>query len=396
VSVPDPAKRKQRLAVFHNLPVGGGICVAGALLNQLVNSFSIKVHYPEGSHSPDLQESIDTKEWPFREGRNISGLRKVFAPVSLPARLRAFDRLCRAIAEEINSSSDIALVHNSMFIAAPPILKYLTVPSFYFCYEYPRHLYESALVKRTDNRIFRFFLSPLREKEKKMDMESILSADSVITFSKWMKNRIKHLYGLNSLIVRPGIDTDYFRIEDNAVKRNIVLSIGALWPFKGHDLAISTVSQIEAGIRPSLVIAADRVLSGHEDSLMKQAAELGVNLCIRRGISNDELRVLYSTGKAVLCCQNNEPYGLVPLEAMACGMPVVAVNEGGFKDNIMNGENGILVNRDPAEMAEAVKRILTDDSLRSKLITAGRKFVTRERTSADAAESLAEILSRGV
>lgn len=60
---------------------------------------------------------------------------------------------------------------------------------------------------------------------------------------------------------------------------------------------------------------------------------------------------MYSTGKAVLCCQHDEPYDLVLLEIMSCGIPVVAVIEGGFIENLRNGENGLLMKRDPAEMA---------------------------------------------
>lgn len=61
-----------------------------------------------------------------------------------------------------------------------------------------------------------------------------MMADGIVTLSNWMKKRITEIYGLDSSIVRPGVDTDFFRIEKNTVRKHMFLSIGALWPFKGH------------------------------------------------------------------------------------------------------------------------------------------------------------------
>lgn len=393
VEIHESPRVQPELAVFHNLPSGGGVNVAGALLRQLEHFFSITVHHPEGSSPLNIPGSLSQKEWPFVSGRRISGLRKLAAPLSLPARLRAFDRLCIRIADEINSTSDIALVHNSMFVAAPPVLKYLSIPSVYFCYEFPRHIYEKDLISRTAGCFSRFLLSPLRNLEKKMDRESMMSADCIVTFSEWMKSRIADIYGLDSIIVRPGVDTDFFHIDKNAVRKNMVLSIGALWPFKGHKMAIEAVSRVPVEKRPALMIIADREYPGYGTYLEKTAVDLGVDLSVKRDISNEELRQFYTTSEALLCCQHNEPYGLVPLEAMACGLPVIAVREGGFIDNIDSGKNGILVNRDPAEMASSLEEVLHNAELRNKLILSGMKFVTEERSMKEAGCRLADILT---
>ncbi len=393
VIVTDSNRAQPKLAVFHNLPPGGGVNVAGGLLRELQNSFSITVHCPSGSSFLNVPESVAVKQWPFREGRRISGLRKLAAPLSLPARLNSFDKLCQRIAEEINTTSDVVLVHNSMFVAAPPVLKYLKVPSVYFCYEFPRHIYEPELIKRTGRGLFRLLLSPLRSREREMDRESVMTADCIVTFSNWMKNRIKDIYGLDSFIVRPGVDTDFFRVAENTVRKHMVLSIGALWPFKGHTMAIDAVSRIPSDRRPALVVIADREYPGYGADLEKTAAALTVDLKLERNISNKELSLFYSTSKAVLCCGHNEPYGLVPLEAMACGTPVIAVSEGGFIDNIDSGKNGILVNRNPAEMASALEEVLLNDDLRRNLAIGGRKFVSGERSMKKAGNRLAEILS---
>jgi glycosyltransferase involved in cell wall biosynthesis len=392
---PGSPVNRPKLAVFHNLPVGGGVNLAGSLLRQLEPFFSITVHFPEGSSPLNIPRSISMREWPFRQGRRISGLRRITAPISLTARLSAFDRLCFRIADEINAASDTVLVHNSMFVAAPPVLKYLRIPSVYFCYEYPRHIFEPELVRRTDSCLSRLLLSPLRLLERKMDRESVLKADRIVTFSNWMKNRIAEIYGLESSIVRPGVDTGFFHIRKGGDRENIVLSIGALWPFKGHGMAIEAVSRIPLNMRPALTIIADREYPGYAADLEKSAADLGVDLILARAVSNEKLRNYYSSAKAVLCCQHNEPYGLVPLEAMACGLPVIAVKEGGFPDNIHNERNGMLVNRDPASMASVLENVLLNDDLRESLIRSGREFVTGERSMKKAGSRLADIL-RGI
>ena len=393
MTVTESMRVRPKLAVFHNLPPGGGVNVAGGLLRELQPFFSITVHCPSGSCSLDVPGTIPIRKWPFPEGRRLSGLRKLLAPLSLPARLRAFDALCCRIAREINSTAEIVLVHNSMFVAAPPVLKYLTVPSVYFCYEFPRHLYEPELISRTGNGLSRFLLSPLRGIEKKMDGESAASADGIVTLSSWMKGRIADIYRLDASVVRPGVDTDYFCIEENAVKKDVVLSVGALWPFKGHRMAIDVISRIPPDSRPSLTVVADREYPGYGSDLERSAVLTGVDLDVRKEISNDELLQLYSSCRAVLCCGHNEPYGLVPLEAMACGLPVIAVGEGGFVDNIESGVNGILVNRDPHEMASVLEKVLLNDGLRRKLTLKGREFVTGKRTMKEAGRRLTEILT---
>jgi len=381
--------KRPELAVFHNLPSGGGINASKILIQGLMDKFLVTVHSPEGSYPLSLP--VRSRRWSFPLSRRISGIRRLAAPVILPARLKAFDQLCRRIAAEINMSADIVLVHNSMYLAAPPLLRYLNVPSLYFCYEYPRHLYEPALVKRTRNRFFHMLLRHLRKIERIRDREATLSADKVVTLSSWMKKRLRDIYGIEASVVRPGIDTDFFRADETTEKSNTVLSVGALWPFKGHEMAIETVSLVKQNIRPALVIVADREYPGYNERLRKSAIDRGVDLILRRGVSNEELRTLYRKSKVVLCCQHDEPYGLVPLEAMSCGVPVIAVEEGGFVDNIRSGENGILVKRDAAEMAAVLSRILTDRQYEKDLIDGGRKFVS-VRSAAEGVKNLAYIL----
>lgn len=363
------------------------------MLYHLAREFRVTVHSPRGSAPLTLPGGVTGREWDFPAGERMTGLRRAAAPLALPARLRAFDRLCAEIAAEIDASSDIVLVHNSMYVAAPPLLNHVSVPSVYYCYEFPRHIYEPSIVRRTENSMQHFLLFRLRWLEKRMDRRAAADAGEMVTLSSFMAGRVRDIYRREPEVVRPGVDTVLYH-RTAGERKNMVLSVGALWPFKGHGMAIEAVSAIPREFRPSLTLVADREFPGYEKKLFSAAERLEVSLRIQRGISDRQLVELYNRSLAVVCCQKNEPYGLVPLEAMACGTPVVAVEEGGFLDNVRHGKTGILVERNPLKVAQALQRVISDTSLRGRLAEEGRRFVTAERTRSAAAAALTRILKR--
>ncbi len=385
-----------KLAVFHMLPSGGGCRVVSQFLRGLAGRFDVTLHTPEGAFGLELPEAVSRVSYPFPGSRRLSGLRRMIAPLSLPVRLRAFRTVCRRIADAINHSADAALVHNTLVIAAPPLLEYLEVPSVYYCFEYPRHIYEPDLIMRTGSRAVEMLLAPLEAMERKMDRASADSATRVLSLSSYMRGRIREIYGIQADVIRPGVDTDYYTPDQTrdvlGRQDHFVLSVGALWPFKGHELALESVAGVEEGPRPRLVAVADREYPGYVKKLQNQAVRLGVSLDIRRRITDSELRDLYRNAAAVLCCQHREPYGMVPLEAMACGCPVIAVEEGGFIDNISDGKTGILVKRDAASVSSALGHLLCDSDLWGRLSAGGRKFVQRERTTSRAVDQLGTLL----
>ena len=316
----------------------------------------------------------------------------MMAPMALLSRLAGLRMVCRKAAVEMSASGDRALVHNSMVVAAPPVLEHLQIPAVYFCYEYPRHIYEPELVMRTGKRMARALLAPVRRVEKAMDLRAAAAADRIVTFSSYMANRLSQIYGRDAEIVRPGVDSGAFEPGSGSVE-DYVLSVGALWPYKGHGLALQALSRIPEAERPRFLVVADRELPGYGDRLRGEAERLDVDMSVLAGLSEEELLTCYQRASAVLCCQAREPYGLVPLEAMACARPVVAVAEGGFIDNVRHGETGLLVPRSPEAVADAISSILSDTCLAGRLGDAGREFVVRRRTVQGAADLLARLIS---
>jgi len=373
----DPMNRT--VAVFHMLPSGGGIRVARQFASGLSGRYDVQIHRPEGGVPLFRNQKISETVYPYPLWKKPAGAMRALAPVSLAIRLLSFRKVCRSIADSINDSADIALIHNAMPVAASPVLNYLKVPSLYFCYEYPRHIYEKQTVRRTTSRLADIALKPLEFLEKKIDAESTRSAHRIATLSTYMQGRIKSIYGRNSDVVPAGVDTGFFSPDPGVNRDDFVLSVGALWPFKGHETAIRILSLIPEKTRPSLRITADREFPGYSEYLRRLANELSVRLIITRGISNTELRYLYRSAQAVLCCQKLEPYGLVPLEAMACNTPVIARAEGGFIDNIIHGETGFLFDGTAESGAEMLAEVLDSSNSCSVMTQQAREFVTQKR-----------------
>ncbi|MDP1007632.1 hypothetical protein, partial [Klebsiella pneumoniae] len=82
-------------------------------------------------------------------------------------------------------------------------------------------------------------------------------AQRVAAFSPYMAGRISDIYGITADTVYPGVDSTFFTPEPGWSSGKHLLSGGALWPFKGHDLAVRAAALRPSGTRPPLVIAAD-------------------------------------------------------------------------------------------------------------------------------------------
>lgn len=162
-----------------------------------------------------------------------------------------------------------------------------------------------------------------------------------------------------------------------------VLSVGRLVPRKGVDLVIRALPQLAAagfddvellivggGAEPGLLHADPEVRR-----LLDLARELGVagKVTLRGQVPRGDMPGLFRSADAVVCTPWYEPFGIVPLEAMACGVPVVAAAVGGLQDTVLDHGTGLHVPpRDPEAIAGALAVLLGNPGLRAEMGSAGQ------------------------
>ncbi len=151
-----------------------------------------------------------------------------------------------------------------------------------------------------------------------------------------------------------------FRPPDGVRSRSYLLSVGKLIPTKGHDLAITAAGR--AGLNVPLVIASHASDPEEEARLYGLAGDAGVELTIRVGVSDEKLVELYQNALVTLYLALAEPFGLVSIEAQACGCPVIVSNEGGLPETIINGTTGWAVPRTIDAVAGALARVQSTDA----------------------------------
>ena len=167
-----------------------------------------------------------------------------------------------------------------------------------------------------------------------------------------------------------------------------MVNAGRLDPRKGLETAVRALVHLPTTTLELLPAADDP----YRAELEKLAAELGVRDRLQFTLTTrDRLRRHYlDADVCVFPTEWDEPFGLVPLEAMACGTPVVATGRGGSGEFLLGDENCLrFPDGDPAALAAAVQRLAADPSLRERLVTGGLRTAA-ELTVDRYAESLEE------
>ncbi|PPF87837.1 glycosyl transferase [Subtercola sp. Z020] len=183
-----------------------------------------------------------------------------------------------------------------------------------------------------------------------------------------------------------GVDVEHFTPDGEAEQRgrpHRIMTVGRLVPRKGVDLVIEALGLLTATTRDDveLMIVGGSLTPSIAASdpevkrLLDLAEGLGIGDRVRlRGQVNPaEMPAVLRSADIVVCAPWYEPFGIVPLEAMACGVPVIASAVGGLTDSVVNGVTGLLVPpRDPDAIAAAVADLLADPARLRAFGDAGR------------------------
>ncbi|MCG5469602.1 glycosyltransferase [Micromonospora sp. LAH09] len=175
--------------------------------------------------------------------------------------------------------------------------------------------------------------------------------------SREVQARIQRFWKRDAVVIHPPVDVEYFAAAPAQPARDYLLGVGRWIPYKNFDLMIEVAA--EAGL--PLVVAG----SGPEETRLRRlAAAVRVPVTFEVRPSRERLRELYAGARALLF-PAHEDFGIIPVEAQACGTPVIGVNSGGLLETVVDGETGFLLgSMRPGDHAAAVRRVGELDATR--------------------------------
>jgi glycosyltransferase involved in cell wall biosynthesis len=175
------------------------------------------------------------------------------------------------------------------------------------------------------------------------DRDTAGRADRYVAISHYVAARIRRYYNRQAIVVYPPVDTDFFHPDATPPER-FALVVSALVPYKRIEIAIAACAR--AGV--PLTIVGD----GPDRAALERSAGAGATFLGR--LPDNVIRDLYRRA-AVTLLPGEEDFGIVPLEAQACGRPVVALGSGGALETVKHGETGLLVEAlSPAAFADSI------------------------------------------
>jgi len=186
-----------------------------------------------------------------------------------------------------------------------------------------------------------FFINYLRI----WDIVSSNRVDYFIANSKNVSQRIKKFYNRSSVVIHPPIDTDFF--QPGTHKKDFFLIVSALAPYKKISLAIETFNQLKVPLKV--------VGIGSEFRRLKKMAKSNIEFL--GWVSNEELLELYQQCRAFIF-PGEEDFGICPLEAQACGKPVVAFARGGILETLIDGKTGVFFHKPTVDaLIQAIDKV---------------------------------------
>jgi len=302
-----------------------------------------------------------------------------------------FERLANVI-----NATEYDFVHIDQWPACRTIgiLPYLRRPTVVYSHEPSAVRYEESLRSTSlgQNSARKGFYTSLCDVASKLSTHALNRRDIthtklahiILANSYYSKEILFQRYGCHSKVCYPGVDCSAFGLATLPVEP-MVLSAGRIIRLKQHHLVIEAVALIERTQRPRVVIATPEHIERLEDScyseeLVRMAKDRDVDLTVRYRPSQLELAGLYSQTLALVLVPIMEPFGLVAIEAMASGTPVIGIKEAAIRESVIDGATGILVDRDAEQIAAAIIQLQQHKETRAEMSRQAVEHVRAHRT----------------
>ncbi|MEO9254541.1 MAG: glycosyltransferase [Tepidiformaceae bacterium] len=219
-------------------------------------------------------------------------------------------------------------------------------------------------------------------------------ATAIVTASEHECGLLERYYGADPARMHTipcGVDLELFQpIERTTARRMlnlhatrpVLLWVGRMEKLKGVDILINAVAQLDERDFTLLIVGGDEYAADLKAELHAQveATGLGANIRFEGAVPHGDLPLYYSAADVCVVPSYYESFGLVAVEAMACGTPVVASRVGGLISTVTDGVNGYLIPwRCPEPFAEKLEVLLNNPELRENFSRAARRSVERFR-----------------
>jgi D-inositol-3-phosphate glycosyltransferase len=246
-----------------------------------------------------------------------------------------------------------------------------------------------------------------------IERRTMATADRIIAATKVDREHMVQGYGADPRrisIVPGGVNLDVFRPGPREAARRalglgpapVLLFVGRIQRLKGLDVLVRAAGLVRAEHGPLQVVIVGGAGDGARGGTSEEARELGrvralvaqqgleADVRFEGAVEQDRLPLYYRAADVTVMPSTYESFGLVAVESLACGTPVVASRVGGLATIVRDGENGMAIPwRDPRLFADAIRAILADDALADHLRRGALDTAARYGWSAVAERTLA-------
>lgn len=185
---------------------------------------------------------------------------------------------------------------------------------------------------------------------RKWDLKTLDRVDYFVADSKFVAKRILKTYNKESVIIYPPVDTNNYKLSE--IKENFYLTASRLVPYKKTKLIVEAFNQMP---NKKLVVIGD----GEDFNNIKKVAKENI---IFLGYQKTDEMIEYMKKASAFIYAAIEDFGIVPIEAMSCGTPVIALNKGGTAETVIDGITGVhFENQTKEDIIEAVEKFETFD-----------------------------------
>lgn len=242
-----------------------------------------------------------------------------------------------------------------------------------YCHTPPRYLYGLPTARRfTQNPIVKFFIDILNHFLRLRDFRYSQNVDQYIANSRTTAARIQKFYRRQAIVINPPVDLPQSSIHKSRIKNqeSYFLAGGRLAQAKRFDIAINACNQLNLKLK-----IFGRDFSGVLDQL-KQIS--GPTIEFVGEVDQETKSQLYRNAQAFIFSADQEDFGIIPVESMSYGCPVIAYRSGGVTETVIDGKTGVFFDQlTPQSCAQAIQKFQKLNIKPSDCISRAAKFSTQ-------------------